>query len=122
MNTRNAVYGALSVALSVAVMITFVWKGWRAQQLAMQLDALKSEQRQLLDQQDKLRTQATALSHAARIKDIVSTRLGLVEPAQPPIDVPAIAPMGSPDSLAAIRATGTEIWRGKANKNTPSAQ
>lgn len=121
MNARKATVFALYTALTVALLIAFVWKGWRAQQLATQLDSLKSEQRRLLDDQDKLRARATALSHAARIQDIVRTRLGLVEPTLPPIDVPAIAPMGSPDSLAATRATGTEIWRGKLAKGTPQA-
>ncbi len=115
---HNLFWGAAIVVLAVATMIAFVWKGWHSRQLALRLEQLRAERRELLDEQDKLRARATALSHAARIKDIVSERLGLVEPTTPPIDVPAIGSLGSPDSLAECRATGTEILRAMRSRSS----
>jgi len=98
--------------LVVSLMLAYVWKGWHARMLAARVDARKAEQRGLLDEQDKLRAQAISLSNVERIKEVATQQLGLVDPPLTPIDVPAIAPLGSLDSLAASRATGTELWQG----------
>ena len=97
--------------LVFALMLLYVWKGWRAGLLAARLDVLKTEQRRLLDAQDKLRTQAISLSNVERIKDIATRKLGLVEPPLTPVDVPPVAPLGPADSIAKTKATGTELWQ-----------
>ncbi len=111
MKARLAVVWGGVFILVVALMLLYVWKGWRAGMLAARLDALKAEQQQLLDQQDRLRAEAIALSNADRIKAVATQQLGLVDPSLTPVDVPALAPLGPRDSLEASKATGTELWR-----------
>jgi len=97
-----------ALALAVALMLLYVWKGWHTHTLAADAERLRTERQHLLDEQARLRARIVALSSVERIKEVATTRLGLVDPTAPPIDVPAIAPMGPRDSLEAIRATGME--------------
>ena len=97
-----------ALAVTVALMLAYVWEGWRGKMLAAELSRLQTEQRRLLDERDQLRARIVALSRVERIKDLATNRIGLVDPALPPVDVPAVAPMGSADSLDAIRASGME--------------
>jgi len=113
MKARLAVVWGGVFILVVALMLLYVWKGWRAGMLAARLDALKAEQQQLLDQQDRLRAEAIGLSNADRIKAVATQQLGLVDPPLTPVDVPALAPLGPRDSLEASKATGTELWRSR---------
>jgi len=112
--TRSAGIWGGAFVLVFALMLLYVWKGWRARVLAAQLEALKTEQRRLLDAQDKLRTQAVSLSNVERIKDIATHKLGLVEPPLTPVDVAPVAPLGPADSVAKTKATGTELWQSGA--------
>ncbi len=108
MKSRNLRVGALLLLVAVALMVTYVWKGDRGRSLAAQLDDVKAENRALTDEQDRLRTEVVALSSIERIKRIASDRLGLVEPAETPVDVPAVVPTDRPGSTN-IRATGLEV-------------
>lgn len=117
MKSRNIRVGAVLLLLAVALMITYVWKGDRGRSLSAKLDDVKVENRALIDEQDRLRTEVVALSSIERIKRIATDRLGLVEPAETPVDVPAVAPMAIPDS-SNIRATGLEVL--PTRNNTPA--
>ena len=116
MKTRSVVTWAVVFAVIMSLMLLYVWKGWRAGVLASRVDALKAEQQRLLDEHDRLRAEAVTLSHVDRVKEIATERLGLVDPPLTPVDVPAIAPLGPPDSLTATKATGTELWSGKEGR------
>lgn len=120
MKARHVAVWGVALTIMVALMLFYVWKGWRAGALAVRVDALKAEQQELLDQQNRLRAEATSLSSVERIKTVAVQQLGLVEPPLTPVDVPAVAPLGPRDSVEANKATGTELWRGGENV-TPAA-
>ena len=109
---KNAVL-VIVLAAAVALMLVYVWEGWRGRMLVAELDRLQTEQRRLFDEKDRLRAQIVALSRVERIKEIAANEIGLVDPALPPVEVPAIAPLGPPDSLEATRATGLERYPGR---------
>lgn len=107
MRLRNIGIGATLLIVAVVLMIAYVWKGDQGRSLAARLDSAQIENRALVDEQDRLRSEIITLSSVERIKRIATGRLGLVEPAETPIDVPAIAPIDQLDSTS-IRATGLE--------------
>jgi cell division protein FtsL len=100
---------ALALVAVVGLMLVYVWKGNHGRSLAAQVDQLRIERQELIDVQDQLRTEIVSLTSIDRIKRIAVEDIGLVDPTDTPVDVTAVAPLGSSDSLDAARATGLEV-------------
>ena len=90
-----------------------LWRTDRTRSLAADLDVLVRKQRVLQDSLARLRTEAVALSSVKRIKRIATERIGLVEPSQPPVIVPAIEPLEDTDTIDGVR-----LWKPKAAVET----
>ena len=88
-----------ALAAVILLMLAYVWRTDRARALAAELDSLKAEQAALTDSLDRLRARRVWLSRVDRIKHIATTQLGLIEPEEIPVLVPAIEPIPEAESL-----------------------
>ena len=113
MRARTA---AIMLVLVTFLAVAYVWRTDRALSMAAQERALVNEQRRLEDSLNALRVKSVALSGVERIKRIATTRLGLVEPEAPPTIVPAIEPLGSPDTAAGVRPRNPDTDHGGTGK------
>ena len=107
MKSRSSVY-AVAVATGVVVlMVLFVWKNLVARDLTAELNRLRSQESELLFERDQLRSEVVSLSAINRIKRIASDRLGLVDPPEAPVDMPAVAPL-APREVARTQRLGAQ--------------
>ncbi len=79
-----------ALVVLVVLMLLYVWRTEHAQVLAAEAQQLRKEHQRLSDQLDQARARRTALSSVSRIKQLATERLGLVEPEELPVVVPAI--------------------------------
>jgi len=91
--------GTAALVAAIAMMLLYVWRTEHAQILAAEAQILREEHQRLEDRLDRVRARRTALSSVSRIKALAAERLGLVEPEQLPVIVPAIEPLSDTDSL-----------------------
>ena len=108
MNRKTLTSGSMATVIAVGLMLLFVWSGLRARAMAAELDRRHVAHRELATERDRLRAEVVALTSIDRIKRIAAEQIGLIDPTEAPVDVPAVAPMGSADSLESARATGLE--------------
>ena len=86
------------LGLAILLMLGYVWRTDRARSLAAELDRLHTEKAVLTDSLSRLQARTVQLQRVDRIKHIASTELGLVEPDEIPVLVPAIEPTTGADS------------------------
>lgn len=76
--------GFLSVILLVAGLLIYMWGHVQTLSQGREIDRLLAEQKNLLNQQERLLARTASLKQSNRIRDIAVRELGLVFPTDPP--------------------------------------
>jgi len=72
------------VVLAVLGALVYLWGYMRTTAQLNELEALRTERRELLQRQDRLRAEIAGLQRSSRIRKIAAERLGMGFPAEPP--------------------------------------
>lgn len=77
-------FGFLSVILLVAGLLIYMWGHVQTLSQGREIDRLRAERKNLLNQQERLLTRTASLKQSNRIRDIAVRELGMVFPSDPP--------------------------------------
>lgn len=77
-------YALLTMALVVLGLLGYLWAQAQTVRQGDEISRLRTEQRQLLRQQERLRAEISGLRRTSRIREIATNRLGMVFPQGPP--------------------------------------
>lgn len=76
--------GFLSVILLVAGLLIYMWGHVQTQSQGREIDLLRAEKKNLLNQQERLLARTASMKQSSRIRDIAVRKLGMVFPSDPP--------------------------------------
>ena len=76
--------GFLSVILLVAGLLIYMWGHIQTQSQGREIDLLRAEKKNLLNQQERFLARTASLKQSSRIRDIAVRKLGMVFPSDPP--------------------------------------
>ena len=76
--------GFLSIILLVAGLLIYMWGHVQTLSQGREIDRLLAEQKNLLNQQERLLARTASLKQSNRIRDIAARKLGMVFPTDPP--------------------------------------
>ena len=77
-------YVFLTLALVVLGLLGYLWAQAQTVRQGDEISRLRTEHRQLLRQQDRLRAEISGLRRSSRIREIATNRLGMAFPEGPP--------------------------------------
>ena len=76
--------GFLSIILLVAGLLIYMWGHVETLNQGREIDRLRAQRKDLLNQQERLLARTASLKQSNRIRDIAVRELGMVFPSDPP--------------------------------------